>query len=45
MMSTRALQAARGKEGAFTGSVSYAVEVYDASTNQLLGAYVTEYRS
>jgi hypothetical protein len=36
------VQAARGKEGAFTGSVSYAVEIYDASTNQLLGAYVTK---
>jgi hypothetical protein len=37
-----AVQAARGKEGAFTGSVSYAVEIYDASTNQLLGAYVAK---
>jgi hypothetical protein len=36
------VQAARGREGAFTGSVSYAVEIYDASTNQLLGAYVTK---
>jgi hypothetical protein len=35
-------RAARGKEGAVTGSVSYAVEVYEASTNQLLGAYVTK---
>ncbi|HEY0801004.1 MAG TPA: DUF3313 domain-containing protein [Steroidobacteraceae bacterium] len=40
--SYNAVQAARGKEGAFTGSVSYAVEIYDASTNQLLGAYVTK---
>ena len=37
-----AVQAARGKEGMFTGSVSYAVEIYNASTNQLLGAYVTK---
>jgi hypothetical protein len=35
-----AVQAMRGREGAFTGSVSYAVEIYDASTNQLLKAYV-----
>ncbi len=35
-----AVQAARGKEGLMTGSVSYAVEIYDASTNQLLKAYV-----
>ncbi|MBP1203513.1 putative lipoprotein YmbA [Duganella sp. 1411] len=37
-----AVQAVRGKEGAFTGSVMYAVELYDASTNQLLNAYVTK---
>ncbi len=36
------VQAARGKEGAFTGSVMYAVELYDASTNQLVNAYVTK---
>lgn len=35
-----AVQTARGKEGMFTGSVSYAVEIYDASTNKLLRAYV-----
>jgi hypothetical protein len=35
-----AVQAVRGKEGLMTGSVSYAVEVYDASTNRLLKAYV-----
>ncbi|GAE48731.1 hypothetical protein XPR_0861 [Xanthomonas arboricola pv. pruni MAFF 301420] len=35
-----AMQAARGKEGAFTGSVSYAVEVFDARTDRLLSAYV-----
>jgi hypothetical protein len=36
------VQAARGKEGAFSGSVTYAVEIYDASTNRLLSAYVTK---
>lgn len=36
------VQAARGKEGAFTGSVMYAVELYDATTNQLVNAYVTK---
>ena len=35
------VQAVRGKEGAFSGSVIYAVEIYDASTNRLLSAYVT----
>lgn len=35
-----ATQAIRGGEGAFSGSVSYAVEIYDASTNRLLKAYV-----
>jgi hypothetical protein len=35
-----AVQAVRGKEGLMTGSVSYAVEIYDASTNRLLKAYV-----
>jgi len=37
-----AVQAARGKEGAMTGSVSFAVEIYDSSTNALLGAYVSK---
>nr|WP_315397070.1 DUF3313 domain-containing protein [uncultured Duganella sp.] len=37
-----AVQAIRGKEGAFTGSVMYAVELYDASTNMLVNAYVTK---
>lgn len=37
-----AMQAIRGKEGAMTGSVSFAVEIYDASSNQLLGAYVAK---
>jgi hypothetical protein len=36
------MQAARGEEGAFTGSVSYAVEIFDASTNRLLKAYVAK---
>ena len=35
-----ATQAIRGGEGAFSGSVSYAVEIYDATTNRLLKAYV-----
>ena len=39
-MPINAVQAVRGKEGLMTGSVSYAVEVYDASTNRLLKAYV-----
>jgi hypothetical protein len=34
------VQAIRGKEGLMTGSVSYAVEIYDASTHHLLKAYV-----
>jgi len=37
-----AVQSIRGKEGALSGSVSYAVEIYDASTNQLLSAYVAK---
>ena len=36
------VQTARGKEGAFTGSVMYAVEIYDVSNNKLLSAYVTK---
>jgi hypothetical protein len=36
------VQSIRGKEGAFTGSVSYAVELYDASTNLLVSAYVSK---
>jgi hypothetical protein len=38
--SYNAVQGVRGKEGALTGSVSYAVEIYEASTNRLLSAYV-----
>ncbi|NIK02989.1 DUF3313 domain-containing protein [Xanthomonas cannabis] len=38
--SYNAVQAARGKEGAFSGSVSYAVEIFDAQSDRLLAAYV-----
>jgi hypothetical protein len=37
-----AVQAVRGKEGAMTGSVSFAVEIYDSASNELLGAYVAK---
>lgn len=37
-----AVQAIRGKEGALSGSVSYAVEIYDATANRLLEAYVAK---
>ncbi|CAM3711116.1 DUF3313 domain-containing protein (plasmid) [Agrobacterium radiobacter] len=37
-----AVQAARDKEGSMTGSVAYAVEIYDAMSNTLLSAYVTK---
>jgi len=37
-----AVQAARDKEGSMTGSVAYAVEIYDAPSNRLLSAYVTK---
>lgn len=36
------VQSIRGKEGSFTGNISYAVEISDASTNALLDAYVTK---
>ncbi|WP_369980414.1 DUF3313 domain-containing protein [Xanthomonas bundabergensis] len=36
------VQSIRGKEGALSGSVSYAVEVYDATSNRLLSAYVSK---
>lgn len=36
------VQSIRGKEGTFTGSVSYAVELYDASTNLLVSAYIAK---
>jgi hypothetical protein len=35
------VQAARGKEGAFTGSVSYAVEIRDATSNTLLRSFIS----
>ncbi|MQB07906.1 DUF3313 domain-containing protein [Agrobacterium tumefaciens] len=37
-----AVQAVRDKEGSMTGSVAYAVEIYDAMTKTLLSAYVTK---
>ena len=37
-----AVQAVRGKEGALTGSAIFAVEIYSASTNELLAAYVSK---
>ena len=36
------VQAIRGGKGAFSGSVSYAVEVYDSSNGRLLKAYVSK---
>jgi hypothetical protein len=36
------VQAVRGREGTFTGSVSYAVEIYDAPSGRLLGAFVAK---
>ncbi|MFK0161199.1 DUF3313 domain-containing protein [Rhizobium sp. NPDC090279] len=36
------IQAARDKQGSMTGSVSYAVEVYDASAGRLLLSYVAK---
>jgi hypothetical protein len=36
------LQTARDKEGTFSGSVSYAVEVYDSMSDRLLLAYVAK---
>ncbi|MDR5806527.1 DUF3313 domain-containing protein [Caballeronia sp. LZ001] len=36
------VQAVRGGQGAFSGSVSYAVEVYDSSNGRLLKAYVSK---
>lgn len=35
-------QSARGGEGALIGSVSFAVEIFDAETNRLLSAYVSK---
>ncbi|TCV96416.1 uncharacterized protein DUF3313 [Luteibacter rhizovicinus] len=36
------VQSIRGKEGLMGGSVSYAVEIYDSTTNRLLAAYVAK---
>ncbi|KAA1010831.1 DUF3313 domain-containing protein [Paraburkholderia panacisoli] len=36
------VQSIRGGQGAFSGSVSYAVEVYDSASGQLLKAYVSK---
>jgi hypothetical protein len=36
------VQAIRGGQGAFSGSVSYAVEVYDSESGHLLKAYVSK---
>lgn len=36
------VQAARDGEGSMTGSVIYAVEIFDAATSRLLGAFVTK---
>lgn len=36
------VQAVRGGQGAFSGSVSYAVEIHDGSTGRLLEAYVSK---
>jgi hypothetical protein len=36
------VQAAVGGRGAFTGEAIYAVEIYDANTDRLLEAYVTQ---
>jgi hypothetical protein len=36
------VQTARDKQAIFTGSVSYAVEIYDSASNRLLRAYVAK---
>lgn len=36
------VQAVRDREGAFTGSVMYAVEIYDAEDNRLLTAFIAK---
>ncbi|CAI1183203.1 MULTISPECIES: DUF3313 domain-containing protein [Enterobacterales] len=36
------VQSIRGKEGMLNGSVNYVVEIYDASTQRLLNAYVAK---
>jgi hypothetical protein len=40
--SYNAVQSVRGKEGTLTGSVIYAVEIRDASTDRLLKAFITK---
>ncbi|NVL42538.1 DUF3313 domain-containing protein [Pseudomonas syringae pv. actinidiae] len=42
MGSYNLVQSMRDREGTFTGSVTYAVEIFDASTSRLLEAYVTK---
>lgn len=42
MGSYNLVQAARDRKGTFTGSVSYAVEIYDASSSRLLESYVAQ---
>ncbi|ACT06958.1 putative lipoprotein [Dickeya chrysanthemi Ech1591] len=36
------VQSIRGQKGMFSGSVSYAVEIYDSTSNRLLHAYVAK---
>jgi hypothetical protein len=36
------VQAVRGRQGMISGSVTYAVEIHDASTNRLLSAFVAK---
>ena len=38
----KGVQAARDGEGSLTGSVIYAVEIFDATTSRLLGAFVSK---
>ncbi len=40
-----AVQAVRDKEGMMSGSVSFADEIHDSSSNALLGAYVARGRA
>ncbi|MFT4021539.1 MAG: DUF3313 domain-containing protein [Acinetobacter sp.] len=41
-LSINSVKAAQGKEGIFIGNVHYGVEVYDASNNRLLKAYIAK---
>jgi uncharacterized protein DUF3313 len=36
------MHSARDKQAIFSGSVSYAVEIYDSASNRLLCAYVAK---